>query len=137
MLARGPRVPGAPALVDRLGAEVDFPALHARVTEGARRWVTQQAVCVASTSPTEYVIDALSVLAAGAVLCPLDVRLSPAEQEAVVHRVGAAAWVGRGVTRFLGATLDPRAAVVLSTSGSSGQPKDVVLGRAACSSAVV
>jgi long-chain acyl-CoA synthetase len=130
VLASGPRVPGAPALVDRLGAEIDFPTLHAAVAERARRWAPDQAVCVASPTPVEYVIDALSVLAAGAVLCPLDVRWSAAEQEAIVHRIGAAAWVRVGVERYEGVPLERGASLVLSTSGSSGVPKDVLLGRA-------
>ena len=92
-----------------------YGALRDEVERGARAFVPGVLTPVAHADPRAFLVEALAVLRAGAVLLPLDHR---GDVDVVCARVGA------------GRTLEPEAALVLSTSGSSGHPKAVVLGRA-------
>ncbi len=128
LVADGPRRPNAPALLASDGAALTYDALRAEVARRAAGLPTGRAVGVCGGTPTETLLDALAVLAAGAVLLPLDARATPEARRAVADRVGAAGILGETL-RGDAAPLDPRAALVLSTSGSSGRPKDVLLAR--------
>jgi O-succinylbenzoic acid--CoA ligase len=70
---------------------------------------------------------------AGDAAFPLDRRLPPAAQAALVERMGAAAVVtGDGEASLPGGIpVEPGDALVMATSGSSGEPKGVVLTHAA------
>ncbi len=125
LVADSPRRPGAPALVARRGAAPTPPAPPAVGAARAAGLPAGRAVGVCGATPTETLLDALAVLAAGAVLLPLDTRATPEDHRAIVERVHATGILGAPLRDA--PPLDPRAALVLSTSGSSGRPKDVLL----------
>lgn len=133
LLADAPRRPNAPALIASDGATLTYDALRAEIARRGEGLPAGRAVAVCGATPAETLLDALAVLAAGAVLLPLDARATAEEHRAVVERVGAAGGFGGTLPRMEpqrdAGALDPRAALVLSTSGSSGRPKDVLLSR--------
>ena len=101
-----------PALIRSDGTETTYGALRDEVSKRAADFAPNVLTPVAHADPRAFLVDALAVLHAGAVLLPLDHR---GDVEAVCGRVRA------------GRSLEPEAALVLSTSGSSGHPKAVVL----------
>lgn len=76
-------------------------------------------------------VDALQrVWDAGDAVFPLDRRLPPAAQAAVIARVGAASVIdetGEHACADIAVPVEPGDALVVATSGSSGEPKGVVL----------
>ncbi len=101
-----------PALVTAGGRETSYAELRAAVGHRARDFAPGTLVPVAHRDPGAFLVDALAVLEAGACLLPLDPRGDP---DAVCRRVRA------------GRRMEPGDGLVLSTSGSSGRPKAVVL----------
>ena len=115
MVARLAGADDAPALVEPDGTVTSYRALRSEVATRAAAFTPGVVTPVSHADPRAFLVDALAVLHARAVLLPLDHR---GDVDATCARVGA------------GRTLEPAAALVLSTSGSSGHPKAVLLGAA-------
>ncbi|MFO0643297.1 MAG: class I adenylate-forming enzyme family protein [Polyangiaceae bacterium] len=130
-----------PAIVRANGAKVTYAELHERcgrlADELTRRGAGPgKAVGVAAKDPTEYLLLALAAWRAGAIVVPLDARAGDALPLQGARRVGVTTLaVGvdeTGAPRELptevpARTFDPRLGLVLFTSGSSAQPKGVLL----------
>jgi acyl-CoA synthetase (AMP-forming)/AMP-acid ligase II len=130
------------ALVSSVGREVTYAELRARVDRGASTLVDLGAeagrvVAVAVTDPSAFVVAVFAVWQSGAAVVPVDTRAGEPLVVATAARAGASALV-RGVDddgalvveRHAGRPIDPRASLVLFTSGSSAEPKGVVLSAA-------
>ena len=164
-IARGSALPGlrrlwdqpaaatgldAVALVRSSGEELTFAALSAAVLRAAATLSEMgagpgQVVGVAVQDPCGFVIAALATWEAGAALLPLDARIGAPAWEPLAARARARLVVtnaspgGELAFSFLepvAGELDARCALLLFTSGSSGPPKGVLLGRAAICSNV-
>lgn len=69
---------------------------------------------------------------AGAAVLPVDVRLTPTEQETLLARARATVVIdAAGTRRVEGVVIDPEIALVIATSGTSGQPRLAELSMAA------
>jgi long-chain acyl-CoA synthetase len=126
--------PDAPALVTSAGRSVSHGELRELISDRARRLEAAGArpgrvVAVAVKDPAQMLIASLSAFQLGAVLAPLDTR---AATDKLVKRARPAVILDGDVVR---AGADPRdvsseAGLLLFTSGSSGEPKGVLLARA-------
>ncbi len=130
---------GAPALVRPSGSAISRGALSAAVSRAAGQLVGLGVtpgipVAIAARDPAAFLVAALATFEAGGIAVPLDTRPGAAPDE-LADRAHAAHLV-RGADergelqvepRAGGAPLDPRAAMILFTSGSSGKPKGVLL----------
>lgn len=132
-----------PAVLTSTGEIATYTALAAATRRAAERLVAAgvrsgHAVACAVKEPAGQLLAALAVLAAGAVLVPCDPRAPLAVNRRAAERVGASITIDGA--RFTDGELeihdgaraprahDPRAAMLLTTSGSSGEAKVVVLG---------
>jgi long-chain acyl-CoA synthetase len=134
---------GAPALVRSSGASTSYGQLRqavAHAAEGLRAHGVGpgKTVAVSCEDPEAFLLAALACWRLEGAVVPLDARLGPDRLSTLAHRAKASAWV-KGATPEGELTLeseghrggvDPRAGLVLFTSGSSGPPKGVVLPRA-------
>jgi acyl-CoA synthetase (AMP-forming)/AMP-acid ligase II len=102
-----------------------------RTVRGALGDVAGRGVIVACERPLVALVAVLATLEAGGVACPANLRLPAAAREAHAAAVRPAATLGDdGVHRHDGARpFDPRVALVLATSGSTGAIRHVQLGR--------
>jgi len=145
------RLADAPALVDRHG-----PRTHAELAHAARCWAAhlqhhgigpEDRVVLLYERCSEFVLAMLAVLQAGAVFVPLDPALPQQRLQDLVRDCGARAVLAAGPVawtalpvwspgfealpavphRALPALLPDQAAYVVYTSGSTGQPKGVVV----------
>jgi O-succinylbenzoic acid--CoA ligase len=73
----------------------------------------------------------------GAAVLPVDVRLSPTEQQALLDRARPTVVIdAEGTRRVDGVAIDPEIALVIATSGTSGQPRLAELTMAALEAAI-
>ena len=135
--------PAVPALVRSNGEELALGALAAAVLRAAATLLEMGArpggvVGVAVPDPCGFIIAALAAWETGAALLPLDARIGAAAWEPLAVRARArlvvtdASPTGELAFNFLepaATEFDPRCALLLFTSGSSGPPKGVLLGR--------
>lgn len=131
----------SPAIVRANGAKVTYAELHARTAKLAEAFVAGgagpgKAVAVAAKDPTEYLLLALAAWRANAILVPLDSRAGDALPLGGARRVGvttlATGIAEDGTPKSLATdtaarAFDERLGLILFTSGSSAQPKGVLL----------
>jgi acyl-CoA synthetase (AMP-forming)/AMP-acid ligase II len=130
------------ALVSSAGREVTYAELRRRVDRGAAALAAGEieagrVVAVAVADPSSFVVAVFAAWKTGAVVVPVDTRAGEPLVVATADRAGASALV-RGVNedgelvaeRLEGRPMDARASLVLFTSGSSAEPKGVVLSAA-------
>lgn len=137
--------PDAEALVTMHGERMTYGELRRGVQRAAdllRAALNEPAgriVGVSINDPAIALIAMLAVLEAGAVLWPLDGRISAAGRAELIARAQPAAVIAGGTLAgdlsLTDLALDarrvaPEAGMLLFTSGSSGVPKGVLLGRA-------
>jgi acyl-CoA synthetase (AMP-forming)/AMP-acid ligase II len=133
---------GGVALVRSDGTETSYAELASAVSRGAVDLAEQgavpgRAVAVCVRDPVRFLVSAASVWRTGAALVPIDPR-GPRGPEGPARRAHAFLLVKDAtmdgtltIARCQpNATIDPRAALVLFTSGSSAQPRAVVLSEA-------
>jgi long-chain acyl-CoA synthetase len=145
-------VPSAPwgaedriAVITSAGQEISYAALSRGASTAAdslrsRGVRPRSAVAIAARAPAGYLVAALGALRAGALVVPCDSRGPPEAVSRTAARAGAAAVV---VGASAGGALDvaepgawqprehhPDGALLLSTSGSSAEPKLVLLSAA-------
>ena len=73
----------------------------------------------------------------GAAVLPVDVRLSPVEQHALLDRARPTVVIdAEGTRRVKGVAIDPEIALVIATSGTSGHPRLAELTMAALEAAI-
>jgi long-chain acyl-CoA synthetase len=141
-----PYDPQACALVCNDGASISYASLAAAVEKAAQTLAglgagPSGAVGVAEADPCGFLVAALAVWECGAALLPLDTRPGAPPWEPLATRSRARIVVSEaGSDGALSvafpepspswAPLDPRCGLLLFTSGSSGPPKGVLLGRA-------
>jgi acyl-CoA synthetase (AMP-forming)/AMP-acid ligase II len=111
------------------GDTVDLAAAASRVRRGLPRALEGRVVAIALHDPVALLAAVLAVLDAGGVAAPLDVR-APIEPLLARARPLVTITDGGLVPGAEPRALPPEAALLLHTSGSSGAPKGVVLGRA-------
>ena len=133
---------GAEALVRASGEAVSYRALAGAVERGAAQLAQAGAgegvaVAIGVADGAGLLIAALAAWEAGAAVVPLDRRAGAALVEETLARSHAALLVraasDEGALQLEareGAAVDARAGLLLFTSGSSGRPKGVLLGRA-------
>ncbi len=118
-----------PALLGADGAALSYAALRDRVGRLAATLPRERIVAVCAPRPIDYLIGALAAFEAGAVLLPVDLRLPVARREALLAELGAAVLIlGEEASPLEGSRVI-QGGLVLCTSGSSGSPKRVLLGR--------
>ena len=141
-LARG--AADAPALVTSRGERLSYAALRAAASDAAAALAMAGAgpgrvVAVRVREPAGALLAMLGALETGACVLPVDVRVGEAALAATVARARPVAVVREaaldGSLAFdappAPRALDPEAGLLLFTSGSSGEPKGVVLAREA------
>jgi len=126
----------APALVKPDGGQLSYRQLAAEVETEARALRAQGAgpggvVALGVADPQRFLISALAVWKCEAVLLPLDVRAGPGPTESLIRRARPVLLrTAEGLQQLADPrALDPRTAMLLFTSGSSGPPKGVRLSR--------
>ena len=130
---------GAPAIVRSNGDALSYDALRAAISRASRELAARgarggRAVGVAVADPCGFVVASLAAWDAGAAVVPLDSRAGDGWIAAAARRAGVVATVTSAtvegaleLTSGEGAPIDERAALVLFTSGSSAEPKAVLL----------
>lgn len=125
-----------PALVKPDGTGLSYRQLAAEVDGEARTLRAQGAgpgrvVGLGLADPLQFIISALAVWECGAVLLPLDVRAGLDPALSLVRRARPILLrTAAGLQQLADPReLDPRTALLLFTSGSSGAPKGVLLSR--------
>lgn len=130
------------ALVRSDGRTLTYAALREAAEIGGRALTVAgygpgDVIAVAVADPSELLLAAMAVWKSGAAVLPLDARAGKALLVDPIERSGAAAVVTAlkpDLTlelekRDKAAPVDERTGIVLFTSGSSGKPKGVLLGR--------
>jgi len=123
------------AIVDARGETRSYAELRDAVARATIAGVAGHAVAVRVSDPAGYLVASLAALRSGAALVPLDARR--AAHDATLRAVRPAALVTAASldgdlelqTHASPRTFSSAVALVLPTSGSSGVPKRVLLGR--------
>jgi acyl-CoA synthetase (AMP-forming)/AMP-acid ligase II len=134
----------APAIVRSSGVRTSYAELFAKTSKLAEAFRAAgagpgKAVAVAAKDPSDYLLLALAAWQAEAIVVPLDARAGEALPLGGARRVGVVA-LATGIaedgtpktleTGVPARTFDERIGLVLFTSGSSAQPKGVLLSSA-------